>query len=82
MSTIPRESITGNSITPKLHFGTCRYCGCSGPRGCVLAVGAFLVTCWWIDREHTVCSNPACWERAKREGVLPKRGGSGEQATA
>lgn len=67
--------------------GTCRYCFCreSSPCAIVVQPGAdfppALVTCAWVDREQTVCSNRRCldqWlsdtedapEGAERPGIL------------
>jgi hypothetical protein len=52
--------------------GICRICGCTPDTACVLAtwpdgasVGA--LTCSWKDETETLCTNPACVEKA-REG--------------
>jgi hypothetical protein len=47
----------------KVRRGTCRYCGCSDARGCLLGidiVDGMPITCSWIDQAHTVCSKPSC----------------------
>ena len=36
----------------------CRYCGCTENRACEGG-------CAWLNREHTVCSAPACAEKYK-----------------
>lgn len=73
MSTFLSNSITGRSVAPEVQPGVCRFCGCTDEHGCVLGggmAGSFAFTCWWVDRLHTFCSAPGCWERAKREGLL------------
>lgn len=45
--------------------GTCRVCGCTDSRACVIDDGVDDAPCWWVqppDR-HTrlgLCSNPIC----------------------
>ncbi len=42
--------------------GKCRVCGCTALRPCLvqIAQGEPLVSCAWIDFDHTVCSNFRC----------------------
>lgn len=37
--------------------GVCRVCGCTMEDGCHLAEG---ISCWWMDIDETLCSNPVC----------------------
>jgi hypothetical protein len=50
------------NLRKKLNRGKCRYCGCTDRMACY-------PPCWWMNREHTVCSNPNCVSKAKIEGV-------------
>jgi len=43
--------------------GVCRHCGCTESNPCRLQDGD---TCFWDNRERTVCSNPSC-RRAEGE---------------
>lgn len=43
----------------------CRICGCTFDRPCFIANEQIegdgrLLTCSWVDRAHTLCSNPKC----------------------
>lgn len=40
-----------------LEIGRCRVCGCTENTPCVID-GEF--SCWWVDQQHTLCSNPRC----------------------
>jgi len=53
-----------------LRCGVCRHCGCDGDHACELPNGQ---PCAWIDRTHTVCSNPDC-VKANRGGDPAKAG--------
>lgn len=51
--------------------GRCRICGCTDAAACIgvpIAKGVF-GNCSWTDPDRTLCSNPACLEKA---GVGPK----------
>ena len=37
--------------------GTCRICGCTENRACILRGG---IACSWHDEDHIHCNNPAC----------------------
>lgn len=67
--------------------GACRYCGCRESNACTIVVQPepqfppALVTCSWVDRDQTVCSNRRCldqWlsntedapEGAERSGIV------------
>jgi hypothetical protein len=39
-----------------LRSGICRVCGCTEEKPCILEDR----TCWWVDKAHTLCSNPEC----------------------
>jgi hypothetical protein len=46
-----------------LEPGRCRVCGCTAFAPCILEVTSFPGnenTCWWVDADETLCSNPKC----------------------
>lgn len=46
--------------------GTCRYCGCTDLSGC-------WPPCYWLDRQHTVCSAVNCHQQAKADRLAGLR---------
>jgi hypothetical protein len=55
--------------------GVCRYCGCTEARPCLLVPVYFgdpIKVCGWANNSKTLCTNPACLERAKNEKPKPK----------
>jgi hypothetical protein len=42
--------------------GKCRVCGCTDLKPCAIGGGHGnpVEFCWWLDIEHTLCSNPRC----------------------
>jgi hypothetical protein len=54
--------------------GTCRYCGCTEERACILGIrthprlGRAFTTCAWWNKQKTVCTNPTCIAAALRNG--------------
>jgi|HubBroStandDraft_6_1064221.scaffolds.fasta_scaffold381223_3 hypothetical protein len=39
----------------------CRVCGCTEERACLFPNDdGGMTACWWVDRAHTLCSNPDC----------------------
>jgi transcriptional regulator with XRE-family HTH domain len=56
-------------VRPKYERGVCRFCGCHGGR-CPVPEGQFgYRTCFWLDKEKTVCAAPVCtfrWEQEKK----------------
>lgn len=45
--------------------GRCRYCKCVETRACMTPLGP----CSWADSKETVCSNPDCMAKAKKDKV-------------
>ena len=69
----------------KLQRGECRYCKCTDDRACILGPALFEdeppQTCCWVNRSHTVCSNPSCLRKHQklhrpRVGGNHSKGGS------
>jgi hypothetical protein len=48
--------MTARDESVVLAAGQCRICSCTETSACELDSG----TCWWVDRGHTLCSNPEC----------------------
>lgn len=61
-----------SSFLPPTTPGRCRYCRCTDERACPLG-------CWWVDLEHTVCSNPRCVQRFERFLSIRQNGHLGER---
>jgi hypothetical protein len=41
--------------------GRCRVCGCTELKPCQIRTDdAGFCPCWWVDKAHTLCSNPRC----------------------
>jgi hypothetical protein len=56
--------------------GTCRYCGCTQTRPCLFLpahCGESIQLCAWADITKTVCTNPSCLGRAKRESNAQRK---------
>lgn len=49
--------------------GTCRYCGCTETTPCDVGVDG---ACAWVDKPHTVCSNPKCLRKFNAEKKTKK----------
>jgi hypothetical protein len=48
--------------------GVCRYCGCHG-RECLVPEGqAGYRTCFWMDKDETVCAAASCFFKWEQEG--------------
>jgi hypothetical protein len=62
----------------QLVVGQCRYCGCTEEAPCFVTIaaanGRLTIGCWWMNREQTVCSIPACQLAAIEDGILPPNG--------
>lgn len=48
--------------------GKCRHCGCTDDDACRYLhpfefMSDQLVCCSWVDKEHTLCSNPECQQK-------------------
>jgi hypothetical protein len=57
---------------PRHRPGTCRFCGCTEDRACILGVDPVdqvAMTCSWTDKSRIVCSNPKCIAAHIREMV-------------
>jgi hypothetical protein len=55
--------------------GICRYCGCTEEKPCRYVpnaqgpiAGQPVLTCDWAGKSKTLCTNPACLDKAKAEG--------------
>ncbi len=55
--TIHTSSFDRTLAINQIVFGTCRICGCRDDQVCELENGD---CCFWLDRDHTLCSNPQC----------------------
>lgn len=64
-----------SSFLPPATPGRCRYCRCTDERACPEG-------CWWIDQEHTVCSNPRCVQRFEYRLSTKLNGRLGERKHA
>ena len=58
-------------LTPR--SGECQYCHCTEDNGCLIDVSDFgaidienVTVCTWFNSEQTVCTNPRCIDRHKR----------------
>jgi hypothetical protein len=40
--------------------GICRQCGCTEDNACLFEGFFGLEACGWLNKEHTVCTNPNC----------------------
>lgn len=60
-------------MAAKIKSGTCRVCGCTERRACIVRGPGFQLTpCWWVDKGHTLCSSPACLAIDARQAALFK----------
>lgn len=64
------------TLKQRIRPGVCQFCGCTDAKGCVLhdSEPYGVVTCGWANRGRTVCSNPQCIRRAKKEGIAIQEG--------
>lgn len=61
---------TKADVKPKPKSGTCRFCGCTETRACDVGIEG---ACAWVDKEHTVCSNPKCLRKLNAEKKLKEK---------
>lgn len=60
--TVDREEIHARRVREKPRPGVCRICGCTELKACDLGLEA----CSWVNKERTLCSNPACLEATEK----------------
>jgi hypothetical protein len=67
---MPRHTIRKRAVPEP---GTCRICGCTEFNAChIEEPGGDIVPCGWADDSRTLCTNPACLEKA---GLAVQKGG-------
>ena len=52
---------------PRYKSGVCRYCGCTDNDPCY---NPNYGNCWWVDKEHTICSHCADELIVNDEGTI------------
>ena len=60
-------SLKDIKFQPRYKSGVCRYCGCTDNDPCY---NPNYGNCWWVDKEHTICSHCADELIVNDEGTI------------
>jgi ParB/RepB/Spo0J family partition protein len=62
----PKAKVKQVAVPTRGRAGTCSYCKCTDDKPCS-------PPCSWVNKEETICSNPACVAKGVEAGVLKKK---------